>query len=58
MATRFPFRFDPTHRRLTRLFGVTPERAWVDPRDEELEALRPVTALMERAGSPRIERKE
>ena len=35
---RFPFRFDPTYRRLARLFGVTPERASVDLRGEELEA--------------------
>jgi hypothetical protein len=35
---RFLFRFDPTYRRLARLFGVTPERAWVDVRDDELEA--------------------
>jgi hypothetical protein len=38
MPTRFPFRFDPTYRRLARLFGVTPERAWVDLGDDELEA--------------------
>ena len=38
MPTRFPFRFDPTYRRLARLFGVTPERAWVDLGEEELEA--------------------
>lgn len=37
-ATRFPFRFDTTYRRLARLFGVTPERAWVDLDEEELEA--------------------
>ena len=37
MPTRFPFRFDPTYRWLARLFGVTPERAWVDA-GEELEA--------------------
>ena len=37
-ATRFPFRFDPTYRRLARLFGVTPERAWVDLDGEEFEA--------------------
>jgi hypothetical protein len=35
---RFPFRFDPTYRRLARLFGVTPERAWVDLREGWLEA--------------------
>jgi hypothetical protein len=38
MPTRFPFRFDPTYRRLARLFGVTPSRAWVDLGDDELEA--------------------
>ena len=38
MPMRFPFRFDPGYRRLARLFGVTPERAWVDLGDEELEA--------------------
>jgi hypothetical protein len=38
MPARFPFRFDPTYRCLARLFGVTPERAWVDLGEEELEA--------------------
>ena len=38
MPTRFPFRFDPTYRRLARLFGVTPERARVDLHEEELHA--------------------
>jgi hypothetical protein len=38
MQARFPFRFDPTYRRLARLFGVTPERAWVDLGEEVLEA--------------------
>ena len=38
MATRFPFRFDPTYRRLARLFGVTPARAWIDLGEDELEA--------------------
>src|SRR6185312_7289230 len=38
MTTRFPFRFDPTYRRLARLFGVTPERAWVELSEGELEA--------------------
>ena len=38
MQARFPFRFDPAYRRLARLFGVKPERAWVDLGDEELEA--------------------
>ena len=35
---RLPFRFNPTYRRLARLFGVTPEGASVDLRGEELEA--------------------
>ena len=38
MSTRFPFRFDPTYRRLARLFGVTPERAWVELGDAEFAA--------------------
>ena len=38
MSTRFPFRFDQTYRRLARLFGVTPERAWVELSEGELEA--------------------
>jgi len=38
MPTRFPFRFDSAYRRLAWLFGVTPERAWVDLGEEELEA--------------------
>jgi len=38
MPTRFPFRFDPTYRRLAWLFGVTPARAWVDLGEEELKA--------------------
>lgn len=38
MPTRFPFRFDPTYRRLARPFGVTPDRAWVDLGEEEIEA--------------------
>ena len=38
MSTRFPFRFDPTYRRLARLFGVTPERAWVELSEEKFEA--------------------
>jgi hypothetical protein len=37
-ADRFPFRFDPSYRRLARLFGVTPERAWVEVGAEELTA--------------------
>ena len=35
---RFPFRFDPAYRRAGRLFGVTPERAWVAVSEEDLEA--------------------
>jgi hypothetical protein len=38
MSTCFPFLFDPAYRRFARLFGVTPERAWVKLGDEELEA--------------------
>jgi len=38
MAARFPFRFDAAYRRLARPFGVTPERAWVELGEEELEA--------------------
>jgi hypothetical protein len=38
MRKRFPFRFDPTYRRLARPFGVTPERAWVDVSEDELDA--------------------
>jgi hypothetical protein len=38
MPTRFPFRFDPTYRRIAPLFGVTPERAWVALGEDELEA--------------------
>lgn len=37
-SARFPFRFAPSYRRLARLFGVTPERAWVDVGAEELTA--------------------
>jgi hypothetical protein len=35
---RFPFRFDPAYRRVARLFGITPSRAWVDIGDRVLEA--------------------
>ena len=35
---RFPFRFDPTYRRLARVFGVFPEFAWVELGKGELEA--------------------
>ena len=38
MSERFPFRFDPAYRRVARLFGVMPERAWVDVGDGRLEA--------------------
>jgi hypothetical protein len=38
MDVRFPFRFDPAYRRFARLFGVTPQRAWVDLRGDEFEA--------------------
>ena len=38
MKTTFPFRFDPTYRRLARLFGVTPERSWVALDAEHFEA--------------------
>lgn len=38
MSTRFSFRFDPMYRRLARLFAVTPERAWVELSEGELEA--------------------
>jgi hypothetical protein len=37
-SARFPFRFDPSYRRLARLFGVTPERAWVEVGTDELTA--------------------
>jgi hypothetical protein len=38
VPVRFAFRFDPAYRRLARLFGVTPERAWVELKEDELEA--------------------
>ena len=38
MSARFLFLFDPAYRRLARVFGVTPERAWVDLGEEKLEA--------------------
>ncbi|HUK98928.1 MAG TPA: hypothetical protein VLV46_14845 [Gaiellaceae bacterium] len=38
VRVRFPFRFDPLYQRVARLFGVTPERAWVDLGRDELEA--------------------
>ena len=37
-STRFPFRFEPSYRRLARLFGVTPDRAWVDVDADEFVA--------------------
>lgn len=37
-VTRFEFRFDPRYRQAARLFGVSPERAWVLVGEEELEA--------------------
>ena len=38
MSARFPFRFDPTYRRVARLFNVAPERAWVGLGEGEFEA--------------------
>lgn len=38
MPAHFSFRFDPAYRRLARLFGVSPERAWVLVGEDELEA--------------------
>ena len=38
MRMRFSFRFDSSYRRLARLFGVSPERAWVDLGEAEFEA--------------------
>ena len=35
---RFAFAWAPQHRRVNRLFGVTPTRAWVDVDDERLDA--------------------
>lgn len=35
---RFEFQFDPSYQRLSRLFGVTPENAWVEVGDERFEA--------------------
>jgi hypothetical protein len=37
-AERFPFAFDPTYRRLSRPFGVTPQSAWVEIDDRLLKA--------------------
>jgi hypothetical protein len=36
--SRFPFRFDPRYLRAARPFGITPERAWVEVGDGQLEA--------------------
>jgi len=38
VPARFPFRFDPTYRRVARPFGVTAERAWVELSKDEFEA--------------------
>jgi hypothetical protein len=35
---RFAFLFDPRYERLSNLFGVTPENAWVEVGDERFEA--------------------
>ena len=35
---RFAFRFIPSYRRAARLFGIRPERAWVDVGADELRA--------------------
>ncbi|MGB9185705.1 MAG: hypothetical protein WCB67_16755, partial [Solirubrobacteraceae bacterium] len=37
-SRRFAFAWAPGHRRASRLFGVTPARAWVDVGDESLDA--------------------
>lgn len=37
-AERFAFAFDPTYRRLSRPFGVTPQSAWVEVGDGLLKA--------------------
>ena len=37
-SVRFPFRFAPSYRRPARLFGVTPERAWVEVGLDGLDA--------------------
>jgi hypothetical protein len=38
LSNRFSFRFDPSYRRFARLFGVTPERAWVEVSEDGFEA--------------------
>jgi hypothetical protein len=35
---RFEFQFDPSYERLSKLFGVTPENAWVEVGDAMFEA--------------------
>ena len=35
---RFEFAFEPSYLRLSRVFLITPERAWVDVDDENFEA--------------------
>ena len=37
-AERFPFRFADAYRRPARLFGITPENAWVDVSADALDA--------------------
>jgi hypothetical protein len=38
VARRFWFRFDPRYRRVNAGFGVTPDHAWVEVTDDELQA--------------------
>lgn len=38
MAERFPFAFDPRYERAARRFGVTPQRAWVEVSEDEMDA--------------------
>jgi hypothetical protein len=38
VTRRFWFRFDPRYRSVNRRFGVTPDHAWVDVSEDELEA--------------------
>jgi hypothetical protein len=38
ISRRFSFRFDPRYKKVAKLFGVTPERAWVEVTDDELRA--------------------
>jgi hypothetical protein len=37
-TVRFAFRFEPAYRQVARLFGITPENAWVDVGERELVA--------------------